>query len=47
MTGRMENAFFNVKGVHHTVTAEIVVPNAKTEGVIIARPGISAAGRFT
>jgi arylsulfatase len=39
MTGIMENAFINVKGVHHTVTAEIVVPNAKTEGVIIAQAG--------
>ena len=41
MTGIMENAFINVKGVPHTVTAEIVVPDAKTEGVIIAQ-----AGRF-
>ncbi len=39
MTGIMENAFINVKGVPHTVTAEIVVPDAKTEGVIIAQAG--------
>jgi arylsulfatase A-like enzyme len=41
MTGIMENAFINVKGVPHTVTAEIVIPDAKTSGVIIAQ-----AGRF-
>jgi len=41
MTGMMENAFINVKSVHHRVTAEIVVPDAKTDGVIIAQ-----AGRF-
>ena len=35
----MENAFINVKGVAHTVTAEIVVPDAKTEGVIISQAG--------
>jgi arylsulfatase A-like enzyme len=39
MTGIMENAFINVKGVPHTVTAEIVVPDAKTDGVIIAQAG--------
>lgn len=39
MTGLMENVFINVKGVHHTVTAEVVVPNAKTAGVIIAQAG--------
>jgi arylsulfatase len=39
MTGIMENAFINVKGVRHSVTAEIVVPDAKTEGVIIAQAG--------
>ncbi len=39
MTGIMENAFINVKGVHHSVTAEVVVPDAKTEGVIIAQAG--------
>jgi arylsulfatase len=39
MTGIMENAFINVKGVHHTITAEVVVPDAKTEGVIIAQAG--------
>jgi arylsulfatase len=39
MTGMMENAFINVKSVHHRVTAEIVVPAAKAEGVIIAQAG--------
>jgi arylsulfatase len=39
MTGIMENAFINVKGVHHSITAEVVVPDAKTEGVIIAQAG--------
>ena len=39
MTGIMENAFINVKGVHHTITAEVEVPDAKTEGVIIAQAG--------
>jgi arylsulfatase len=39
MTGIMENAFINVKGVRHTVTAEIVVPDGKTDGVIIAQAG--------
>jgi len=39
MTGMMENAFVNVKGVHHRVTAEIVVSDAKTDGVIIAQAG--------
>jgi hypothetical protein len=39
MTGMMENAFINVKGVAHTVTAEIEVPDDKTNGVIIAQAG--------
>ena len=39
MTGMMENAFINVKGVHHTVTAEVEVPDDKTSGVIIAQAG--------
>jgi arylsulfatase A-like enzyme len=39
MTGMMENAFINVKGVHHTVTAEIEVPDDKASGVIIAQAG--------
>jgi arylsulfatase len=39
MTGIMENAFINVKGVRHSVTAEIVVPDAKARGVIIAQAG--------
>jgi len=39
MTGMMENAFINVKGVHHTITAEVEVNDAKTQGVIIAQAG--------
>ncbi len=39
MTGIMENAFINVKGVRHSITAEVEVPNANTEGVIIAQAG--------
>jgi arylsulfatase len=39
MTGIMENAFINIKGVRHSVTAEVVVPDSKTEGVIIAQAG--------
>ncbi len=39
MTGMLENAFINVKGVSHTVTAEIEVPDANTGGVIIAQAG--------
>jgi arylsulfatase len=39
MTGMLENAFINVKGAHHTVTAEVELKNAATEGVIIAQAG--------
>ena len=39
MTGMMENAFINVKGVHHVVTAEVELSDDKTEGVIIAQAG--------
>ena len=39
MTGMMENAFINVKGVHHIVTAEVELSDDKTEGVIIAQAG--------
>jgi arylsulfatase len=39
MTGIMENAFINVKGVHHTVTAEVEIEDARTSGVIIAQAG--------
>ena len=39
MTGIMENAFINVKGVRHSVTAEIELSNANTDGVIIAQAG--------
>ena len=39
MTGMMENAFINVKGVHHTITAEIEVKDAIADGVIIAQAG--------
>jgi arylsulfatase len=39
MTGIMENAFINVKGVRHSVTADVVLSDSKTEGVIIAQAG--------
>ena len=39
MVGMMENAFINVKGVHHTVTAEVELADDKTNGVIIAQAG--------
>src|ERR1043166_6153905 len=39
MVGMMENAFINVKGVHHTITAEVELSDAKTSGVIIAQAG--------
>ena len=41
MTGIMENAFLNVKGRSHTITAEVAVPSGGANGVIIAQ-----AGRF-
>jgi arylsulfatase len=37
--GMTENAFINVKSVHHTVTAEVEVDDVRTEGVIIAQAG--------
>ncbi|MCY2959049.1 MAG: arylsulfatase [Planctomycetota bacterium] len=39
MVGMMENAFINVKGVHHTITAEVELKDAKSEGVILAQAG--------
>ena len=39
MIGIMENAFINVKGVHHTVTAEVELKDDDTNGVIIAQAG--------
>ena len=39
MIGMMENAFINVKGVHHTVQAEVDLADAATNGVIIAQAG--------
>jgi arylsulfatase len=41
MTGISENAFINIKGRSHALTAEISVPSAGADGVIIAQ-----AGRF-
>jgi arylsulfatase len=41
MTGIAENAFINIKGRSHTLTAGIEVPAAGADGVIIAQ-----AGRF-
>jgi arylsulfatase A-like enzyme len=39
MTGMLENAFINVKGVHHTITAEVELTDANTNGVILAQAG--------
>lgn len=39
MTGMMENAFINVKGVHHTITAEVELKDGNTNGVILAQAG--------
>lgn len=39
MVGMMENAFINVKGVPHTITAEVEVADEKAGGVIIAQAG--------
>jgi arylsulfatase len=39
MTGMMENAFINVKGLHHTITADVELTDDKTSGVIIAQAG--------
>jgi arylsulfatase len=39
MMGMLENAFINVKGVHHTVTAEVELKDEKTQGVILAQAG--------
>ncbi len=39
MTGMLENAFINVKGVHHTITAEVELKDGKTQGVILAQAG--------
>ena len=39
MIGMMENAFINVKGVHHTIEAEVEIPAAPANGVIIAQAG--------
>ncbi|MBL7648119.1 MAG: arylsulfatase [Candidatus Hydrogenedentes bacterium] len=39
MMGMLENAFINVKGVHHTVEAEVELKDDMTNGVIIAQAG--------
>jgi arylsulfatase len=39
MTGMLENAFINVKGVRHSITAEVVVKDARTRGVILSQAG--------
>jgi arylsulfatase len=41
MTGIAENAFINIKGKSHSITAEVEVPQGGANGVIIAQ-----AGRF-
>jgi arylsulfatase A-like enzyme len=39
MMGMLENAFINVKGVRHTITAEVELTDDKTQGVILAQAG--------
>ncbi len=39
MTGMMENAFINVKGIHHTITAEVELKDDNTDGVILSQAG--------
>ncbi|RYD44900.1 MAG: arylsulfatase, partial [Verrucomicrobiaceae bacterium] len=39
MIGMMENAFINVKGVHHTIEAEVELKDEQANGVIIAQAG--------
>jgi arylsulfatase A-like enzyme len=39
MTGMSENAFINVKGVHHTITAEVELKDDKTQGAILSQAG--------
>jgi arylsulfatase len=39
MTGMMENAFINVKGVHHTIEAEVELTDDAANGVILAQAG--------
>ncbi|MCI0365210.1 MAG: arylsulfatase [Phycisphaerales bacterium] len=39
MAGMLENAFINVKGVRHTITAEVELKDANTNGVILAQAG--------
>lgn len=39
MVGMMENAFINVKGVRHTIAAEVELTDDATSGVIIAQAG--------
>lgn len=39
MTGMMENAFINVKGVPYTITADVELKDGNTQGVIIAQAG--------
>jgi arylsulfatase A-like enzyme len=39
MTGMMENAFINVKNRSKTITADVVVPDGRANGVILAQGG--------
>jgi len=39
MVGMMENAFINVKGVRHVITAEVELKDDRTNGVILAQAG--------
>jgi arylsulfatase len=39
MSGLMENVFINVKGVSHTITADVDITKTNTNGVILAQAG--------
>ena len=44
MVGMMENAFINVKGVAHTVTAEVEVKDLMMKASSLPKPAISVVG---
>jgi arylsulfatase len=39
MTGLLENAFINVKGIRHTIAADVELKDGRTSGVILAQAG--------
>jgi arylsulfatase len=39
MTGMMDNVFINVKNRSHTITAELVIPDGETDGVVVCQGG--------